>query len=168
VTLPGNTFLRALRSATGEHDGLSNRSNRRAQEDVAVVVADIAGEGEYELSGAKFGATPDQLHLLAQWLVQQEVEEVLWIDRAVWKPVWARWSGTGNRRGRSVTGATKMSGTLHLCHAKSNRGAAGAEERLRRRRTDDQAAGGAGTGFELRAGSGTAALANGDAAQSTS
>lgn len=43
--------------------------------------------------------------------------------------------------------------------------AARAEERLRRRRTDDQTAGGAGAGFELCAGSGTAALANGDAAQ---
>src|SRR6187397_117824 len=40
--------------------------------------------------------------------------------------------------------------------------AARAKERFRRRRTDDQADGGAGTGFELRAGSGTAALANGD------
>src|SRR5260370_36783753 len=43
--------------------------------------------------------------------------------------------------------------------------AAGAKERLRRRRADDQTAGGAGTGVELRAGSGTAVVANGDAAQ---
>src|ERR1035441_8851562 len=43
--------------------------------------------------------------------------------------------------------------------------AARAKERVRRRRTEDQTAGGAGTGFELRAGSGTTALANGEAAQ---
>src|SRR5665811_107928 len=43
--------------------------------------------------------------------------------------------------------------------------AAWAKERFRRWRTDDQAAGGAGTGVELRAGSGTAALANGDEAE---
>src|ERR1700688_1927647 len=43
--------------------------------------------------------------------------------------------------------------------------AAGAKERLRRRRTDDQTAGGARVGIELRAGSGAAAVANGDAAQ---
>src|ERR1019366_4069163 len=43
--------------------------------------------------------------------------------------------------------------------------AAWAKERSRRRRTDDQAVGGARTGAELRAGSGTAALANGDAAE---
>src|ERR1035441_6288419 len=40
--------------------------------------------------------------------------------------------------------------------------AAWAQERLRRRRTDDQAVGGARAGSELRAGSPTAALANGD------
>src|SRR5450432_53943 len=43
--------------------------------------------------------------------------------------------------------------------------AAWAKERFCRRRTDDQAAGGAGTGFELRTGCGTAALANGDEAE---
>src|ERR1017187_7058579 len=43
--------------------------------------------------------------------------------------------------------------------------AARAEERFRRRRTDDQTAGGAGVGFELCAGCRTAALADGDAAQ---
>ena len=44
---------------------------------LAVVVADVAGEGEYQFERRKFGATPDQLHLLAQWLCQQEVEEVV-------------------------------------------------------------------------------------------
>src|ERR1035438_8176728 len=43
--------------------------------------------------------------------------------------------------------------------------AARAQERFPRRRTDDQATGGAGTGFEFRAGSGTAAMANGDEAE---
>src|ERR1017187_3446631 len=43
--------------------------------------------------------------------------------------------------------------------------AARAKELLRRRRTDDQPAGGAGAGFELRTGCGTAAVANRDAAQ---
>src|SRR5258708_557851 len=44
-------------------------------------------------------------------------------------------------------------------------GAAREKERFRRRRTDDQTAGGTGTGFKLCTGSGTAAVANGDAAQ---
>ena len=56
---------------------------------LAVVVADVAGEGEYQFERRKFGATPDQLHLLAQWLVQQEVEEVVMESTAqYWKPVW--------------------------------------------------------------------------------
>ena len=38
---------------------------------LAVVVADVGGEGEYQFERRKFGASPDQLHLLAQWLNQQ-------------------------------------------------------------------------------------------------
>ena len=56
---------------------------------LAVVVADVAGEGEYQFERRKFGATPGELHLLAQWLDQQEVEEVVMESTAqYWKPVW--------------------------------------------------------------------------------
>src|ERR1039458_7249389 len=56
---------------------------------LAIVVADVAGEGQYQFERRKFGATPDQLHLLAQWLVQQEGEEVVMESTAqYWKPVW--------------------------------------------------------------------------------
>ena len=56
---------------------------------LAVVVADVAGEGEYQFERRKFGATPDELHVLAQWLDQQEVEEVVMESTAqYWKPVW--------------------------------------------------------------------------------
>jgi transposase len=93
---------------------------------LAVVVADVAGEGEYQFERRKFGATPDQLHLLAQWLGQQEVEEVVMESTAqYWKPVWGAlelyWKPGRQKR----EGATKMSGTLHLCQAKSNRGRRG-------------------------------------------
>ena len=44
---------------------------------LAVVVADVAGEGEYQFERRKLGATPAELHVLAQWLVQQEIEEVV-------------------------------------------------------------------------------------------
>src|ERR1017187_7406451 len=68
---------------------------------LAVVVADVGGEGEYQFERRKFGATPDQLHVLAQWLVQQEVEEVVMESTAqYWKP--ERWSGTGSRSARSA------------------------------------------------------------------
>ena len=93
---------------------------------LAVVVADVGGEGEYQFERRKFGATPDQLHLLAEWLVEQEVEEVVMESTAqYWKPVWGAleryWKPVRQKR----EGAYKMSGALHLCQAKSNRGQRG-------------------------------------------
>src|SRR5450756_1156343 len=93
---------------------------------LAVVVADIAGEGEFQFERRKFGATPGELHVLAQWLDQQGVEEVVMESTAqYWKPVW----GTLERYWKPVRqkreGASQMCGTLHLCQAKSNRGPRG-------------------------------------------
>jgi transposase len=72
---------------------------------LAVVVADLEVEGEYRFERRKFGATPDQLHLLAQWLVQLEVEEVVMESTAqYWKPVWGTlelyWRPARQQRGR--------------------------------------------------------------------
>src|SRR6202162_3195059 len=93
---------------------------------LAVVVADVAGEGEYQFERRKFGATPDQLHLLAQWLGQQEVEEAVMESPAqYWKPVWGALEQYWKPARQNRDGATKMSGTLHLCQAKSNRGRRG-------------------------------------------
>lgn len=93
---------------------------------LAVVVADVETEDEYQFERRKFGATPDQWQLLAQWMIQQEIEEVVMESTAqYWKPVWAAleryWKPARQQRDR----ARKMSGTLHLCQAKSNRGARG-------------------------------------------
>lgn len=93
---------------------------------LAVVVADVVVEGEYEFDRRKFGATPAELRRMGEWLVQQEVEEIVMESTAqYWKPVWGAleryWKPA--RQGRE--GATKMSGTLHLAQAKSNRGPRG-------------------------------------------
>ncbi len=93
---------------------------------LAVVVADVEGEGEYQFERRKFGASPEQLQVLAQWLLEQEVEEVVMESTAqYWKPVWGTlelyWKPARQQR----EGATKMSGKLHLCQAKSNRGPRG-------------------------------------------
>jgi hypothetical protein len=93
---------------------------------LAVVVTDVDGEGEYEFERRKFGATPGELRVLAQWLHQQEVEEVVMESTAqYWKPVWAAleqyWKAARQKR----EGAPKMAGTLHLCQAKSNHGPRG-------------------------------------------
>ena len=96
---------------------------------LAVVVADIAVEGEYQFERRKFGATPDELHVLAQWLVGQDVEEIVMESTAqYWRPVWGAmelyWKPARQKR----EGASKMCGTLHLCQAKSNHGPRGRKE----------------------------------------
>jgi len=93
---------------------------------LAVVVADVAGEGEYEFERRKFGATPDQLQVLAQWLAQQEVQEAVMESTAqYWKPVWGALERYGKAGCKEREGAGPMSGTLHLAQAKSNRGQRG-------------------------------------------
>src|SRR5439155_3053195 len=89
---------------------------------LAVVVADVEIEGEYHLERRQFGSTPAQLRVLAEWLLEQEVEEVVMESTAqYWKPVWGalerHWKPVCQKR----EGAGRMSGTLHLAHAQSNR-----------------------------------------------
>jgi transposase len=93
---------------------------------LAVGVADIASEGEYQFVRRTFSTTPDQLNALGQWLLEQEVQEVIMESTAqYWKPVWEalerRWKPVCEKQ----RGANPMSGTLHLAQAKSNRARGG-------------------------------------------
>jgi transposase len=93
---------------------------------LAVVVADVEVEGEYQFERRLFGGNPDHLRLLADWLIEQQVEEVVMESTAqYWKPVWGAleqyWKPTGQKR----EGTGPMSGTLHLAQAQSNRGPRG-------------------------------------------
>jgi hypothetical protein len=82
---------------------------------LAVVVADVAGEGEYQFERRKFGTTPEQLELLTRWLIQQEVEEVVMESTAeYWRPVWGALEQHWKPERQKREGATKMSGALHL------------------------------------------------------
>ena len=93
---------------------------------MAVVVADVEGEGNYQFERRKFGTTPGELHVLAQWLVQLEVEEVVMESTAqYWRPVWGALELFWRPARQQREGAHKMSGTLHLCQAKSNHGPRG-------------------------------------------
>jgi len=88
---------------------------------VAVVVADVAGEGEYQFERHKFGSGGEQLRLLAEWLVANQIEEVVMESTAqYWKPVWGAlerdWQPVSRARG-----AGAKSGSLLLAQAKSNR-----------------------------------------------
>ena len=39
---------------------------------LAVVVTDVASGGDFQFERRKFGATPGELHVLAQWLVDRK------------------------------------------------------------------------------------------------
>ena len=81
---------------------------------VAVVVADVEVEDEYRLERRWYGSNPEQLQRLAEWLSEQQVEEVVMESTAqYWKPVWGAleryWKPSCEKR----EGAGRMSGTLH-------------------------------------------------------
>ena len=56
---------------------------------LAVAVADVQIDGEYAFERRQFDSNPAQLRLLADWLLEQQVEEVVMESTAqYWKPVW--------------------------------------------------------------------------------
>jgi transposase len=93
---------------------------------LAVVIADVEVEGEYQFERRLFSSSPDNLRALAEWLIQQEVQEAVMESTAqYWKPVWGTleqyWQPTCQKR----EGAGPKSGALHLAQAQSNRGRRG-------------------------------------------
>src|SRR5881398_2515848 len=99
---------------------------------LAVVVADVEVEDEYQFERRWYGSNPEQLQRLAEWLIEQQVEEVVMESTAqYWKPLWSSleryWQPTCPNR----EGAGKMSGTLHLAQALSNRGRRGRKKDFR-------------------------------------
>lgn len=54
---------------------------------LAVVVCDVEIDGEYPFERRLFGSNPAQLRLLADWLLEQQVEEVVMESTAqYWEP----------------------------------------------------------------------------------
>jgi len=93
---------------------------------LAVVVADIAGEGEYQFSRRRVGTSPSELRALADWLVGQDVEEVVMESTAqYWRPVWETLERDWVPQRRARDGASPLAGRLHLAQAQSNRGPRG-------------------------------------------
>src|SRR5260370_14178088 len=69
---------------------------------LAVVVSNVEVESEFQFARRMFGANPEQLRLLAAWLLEQEAEEVVMESTAqYWKPVWGALKGIGSRSARS-------------------------------------------------------------------
>ena len=93
---------------------------------LAVVVSDVEIDGEYQFERRRFGSNPEQLHSLATWLLQQEVEEVVMESTAqYWRPVWEALERCWKPLRQKREDACPTSGTLHLAQAQSNRGPRG-------------------------------------------
>jgi transposase len=93
---------------------------------LAVAVADVAVEGDWQFERRQFGTSPTQLRVLAEWFCERDVEEVVMESTAqYWRPVGdaleRHWQPT--RRGRAAAGPT--AGALHLAQAQSNQGPRG-------------------------------------------
>src|SRR5260370_41606686 len=93
---------------------------------LVVVVPGVKVERESQLERRQFVRTPAYLRLLSEWLLEQQVEEVVMESTAqYWKPVWEAleryWKPICQKR----EGASGTSGTLHLAQAQSNRGRRG-------------------------------------------
>jgi transposase len=93
---------------------------------LAVVVADVEVDDEYHFERRWFGSNPEQLQRLAEWFIEQQVEEVVMESTAqYWKPLWSALERYWKPSCENREGAGKMSGTLHLAQALSNRGRRG-------------------------------------------
>jgi transposase len=98
---------------------------------LAVVVADVE-EDEYRFERRWYGGNPEQLRVLSEWLIEQQVEEVVMESTAqYWKPVWESLERFWKAKCQSREGASRMSGTLHLAQALSNRGRRGRKSDFR-------------------------------------
>src|SRR6202051_4165667 len=99
---------------------------------LAVVVADVEVEEEYQFERRWYGSNPEQLRVLSEWLIEQQVEEVVMESTAqYWKPVWEALERFWKAKCQSREGASRMSGTLHLAQAQSNRGRRGRKSDFR-------------------------------------
>jgi len=61
---------------------------------LAVVITDVAAEGEFQFERRKFGTTESGLRQLAMWLAEQGVREAVMESTALyWRPVWQQFGG---------------------------------------------------------------------------
>src|SRR5215472_11305657 len=89
---------------------------------LAIAVSDVEIDGEYAFERRQFGSNPAQLRLLADWLLEQQVEEVVMESTAqYWKPVWGALERYWKPVCQKQPDARATSGTLHLAQAQSNR-----------------------------------------------
>jgi transposase len=99
---------------------------------LAVVVADVEVQDQFQFERRWFGSNPEQLRELSEWLIGQRVEEAVMESTAqYWKPVWGALERYWKPASQSREGAGPKSGTLHLAQALSNRGRRGRKNDFR-------------------------------------
>ena len=93
---------------------------------LAVVIADVEIDAEYQFVRRRVGTSPTELRALAKWLIEQEVEEVVMESTAqYWRPVWETLESMWQPIRQTRADAGPTAGALHLAQAQSNRGARG-------------------------------------------
>lgn len=93
---------------------------------LAVVIAEVARPGEYEFQQRRFGTGAGELRRMAEWLIEQQVEEAVMESTAqYWRPVWQSLERYWQPERRRREDSGKMSGALHLAQPESNRARSG-------------------------------------------
>jgi transposase len=93
---------------------------------LAIAVADVEVDGDFQFERQKVGTTPIELRRLADWLAEHDVDEVVMESTAqYWRPVWEALEQHWRPQRRARAGAPPLAGTLHLAQAQSNRGPGG-------------------------------------------
>jgi len=89
---------------------------------LAVVVSDVEVADEYQFERRQFGSNPAQRRALAEWLLEQQVQEVVMESTAqYWPPVWGALEQYWKPPCQKSEGARPRSGSLPLAQAQSNR-----------------------------------------------
>ena len=89
---------------------------------LAVVVSDVEVADEYQFERRQLGSSPAPLRELAEWLLEQGVQEVVMESTAqYWKSVWGALEQCWKPSCQNRPSARPTSGSLHLAQAQSNR-----------------------------------------------
>src|SRR5437016_5611384 len=133
---------------------------------LAVVVSDVEVDGEYQFERIRYGSSPEHLRLLAEWLIAQQVEEVVMESTAqYWKPVWGAleryWKPICRERESGRPDVGNITPGASTIESRTT----GTQERFPRCRTSGEAIGRKRTDSELCARYRTAAMAHGHTAE---
>lgn len=89
---------------------------------LALARADVDGDGDWRFERRQFGTSPSHLQMVAEWLVERDVKEVVMESTAqYWRPVWDALERNGQsiRRPGSIFELVYRRLVVHLGHAQA-------------------------------------------------